>query len=239
MAIIALLLSMLIPLLSSAREAGYRAVCGNNLRQMSVGWNGYIQDHKETFPLAAALPEWNYGGVTFHGLDASPMLDSSRPINKYLAEVITPAGEESAQTRDVAKIFHCPSDGGVYLRGKERRGSHALSVLGQAGGQSCYQFYGNSYRANPNLFGFDSEKPGEDPRPLRVHDIMIDASRLLIAGDPAWHYATLDRASYEAQYDASWHSVPGSGHFLAADGSIRFVDFTKPIGNEFALSPRP
>jgi prepilin-type N-terminal cleavage/methylation domain-containing protein len=231
-AVIALLLSMLIPLLSRAREAGYRAVCANNLRQLSIGWQGYLQDHKDTFPVAAALPEWTYGGVTFHGIDQQPRLDVARPINKYLANgSSTDAGDE------LSKMFRCPGDTGVWRR--TTTNSRGVSILGQSGGESCFGFFGNSYCANPMLM--DSATAGVDSlsRALRLSDIQVDTSRLLISADAAWRYAQPSLWNSNDSLEASWHFAKDSGNFLAADGSIRFTNFVTGFGREYTVSPRP
>ena len=48
--IIALLISMLLPALSGAREASYRAACLNNIRQLSLGFINYASQNKGFFP---------------------------------------------------------------------------------------------------------------------------------------------------------------------------------------------
>jgi prepilin-type N-terminal cleavage/methylation domain-containing protein len=231
-AVIALLVSMLLPALAYARETGYRAVCANNLRQMNIGWQGYLQDHKESFPVAMALPEWNYGGVTFVGSDKRPVLDAARPINRYLSSA--PVGQTAAAS-DASKLFHCPSDSGVWQRDSLRRGA-GVSILGQAGGERCYDFYGNSYCANTQLFG-SGRGPDVSNGALRLSDIQTDTSRLLIAGDAAWRFALPETAG--EGLEASWHRTQDCGNFLAADGSIRFVNFAQGLGREFTVSPRP
>jgi prepilin-type N-terminal cleavage/methylation domain-containing protein len=231
--VIAVLVSMLLPTLGYARDAGYRAVCSNNLRQMNVGWQGYLQDHKETFPVAQALPEWTYGGVSFVGLDKTPRLDDSRPINRYLSSAQS-AGDIAS---DASKLFHCPSDAGVWERQDQTKGP-GFSILGQAGGETCYGFFGNSYSANPRLMNASIAGVDGATRALRLADIQSDTSRLLVAGDAAWKYATSTDST--RRLEASWHRTRDCGNFLAADGSIRFVNFARSGSSiEFTLSPLP
>lgn len=224
---------MLLPTLGYARDAGYRAVCSNNLRQMNIGWQGYLQDHKETFPVAQALPEWNYGGVSFVGLDKTPRLDNNRPINRYLSS--SQASGEIAS--DASKLFYCPSDAGVWER-QEMSTGPGVSILGQAGGETCFGFFGNSYCANPRLLNASIAGVDGASRALRLADIQSDTSRLLIAGDAAWKYATSTDSA--RPLEASWHRTRDCGNFLAADGSIRFVNFARGGGSiDFTLSPQP
>jgi len=44
-AVIALLLAILIPALRSAREQGYRVVCLSNLKQLTLAWTAYADEH--------------------------------------------------------------------------------------------------------------------------------------------------------------------------------------------------
>ncbi|MBX3382398.1 MAG: prepilin-type N-terminal cleavage/methylation domain-containing protein [Phycisphaeraceae bacterium] len=235
-AIIGVLLSMLLPLLSAARNAGYRSVCANNLRQMNVGWQGYVLDNKDRFPQAPVLPDWRYGGVTFAGIDREPRLDPTRPINKYLVE--DRAGDRDA---NIIGLFRCPSDAGVFAFGQLSRGRPGQSLLPD--GQTCFNTYGNSYRANPMLL--DSTRAGLDKqhRPLALHEIYVDTSRLLITADPAWYFATIGADESIAhggqRLDASWHTDQDSGNALAVDGSIRFLNFSTGLDSEFTLWPRP
>ena len=46
-AIIALLMAILLPALSRAREQGKRAICLNNVRQLTVSWTMYAQANED------------------------------------------------------------------------------------------------------------------------------------------------------------------------------------------------
>ena len=49
-AIIAILGALLLPALSKAREAGRSALCLSNLKQIGVGYVGYVHDNKDFIP---------------------------------------------------------------------------------------------------------------------------------------------------------------------------------------------
>ncbi len=49
-AIIAILAGILLPVISKAREKGKRTVCINNLKQLSLGFQLYVEDWEEYFP---------------------------------------------------------------------------------------------------------------------------------------------------------------------------------------------
>ena len=231
LAAIAVLLGLLLPTLAKARHAGFDAVCANNLRQLNAAWQGYVSDHQEAFPLASVKPEWHFAGVTFVGVEKVPMLDRGRPINRYLSDSDLP-GEA------LSRVVMCPGDAGVWHR-SPRRGERGFSILGQAGGETCYQFYGNSYSANPRLLDSHLAGMDGDRRPLRQSDIVVDTSRLLIAGDGTWRYAVPALIDADAGLEASWHAKPDWGNFLAADGSTRRANFAAEHGRTFTLSPRP
>jgi len=66
-AIIAILAAMLLPALSSAKEAGRRIACLNNLRQLSFAAQMYADDNQSTYPPRSNTNRWpnqfyaNYG----------------------------------------------------------------------------------------------------------------------------------------------------------------------------------
>ncbi|MBI3946148.1 MAG: DUF1559 domain-containing protein [Armatimonadetes bacterium] len=50
MAVVAILMAILLPALSRARESGRKATCQSNLRQIGLGFGLYLQDYDETYP---------------------------------------------------------------------------------------------------------------------------------------------------------------------------------------------
>jgi prepilin-type N-terminal cleavage/methylation domain-containing protein len=227
-AIMAVLVSVLLPALMHARRASQTTVCAGHLKQLGAAFFAYVQDHQR-FPKTESSPEWRYGGVDFAGPERVPLLSANRPLNAFYSDKLpSTSGEHLAS-------FRCPADRGLWRLGAGPR-NPGPSVIGD---QSCYEFYGNSYRANSLLM--DSTLAGIDSlaRPLAEHDITVNPARLLIAGDAVWYYATRATESPESLLDASWHSEPRSGNMAAWDGSVRHVTFSPELQTYYTIHPRP
>lgn len=239
LAVVAVLISLLLPLLHHARAASLVTVCQSNLRQIGLGYQGYLQDF-ERFPASPdgsrTTSEWHYGGVEFLGEGRVPVIAADRPINAYIA----PEGD--ADLLRSALIFRCPADRGVSagtpLPGQPLTWTDADAHV------PLFERFGTSYLANPLLsdraraLGVPAE-PGAAPEPLHVQEIAVATSRLLIAGDPVWHAATREPSatSEHAVDDLSWHTARARGNMLAADGSVRYAAFAKGELASYTLSP--
>ncbi len=72
--IIALLVSILLPALTSARATGRQAKCLSNQRQIAIAMRSYAVDNKQYFPRAAgppysgSQPTWQNAGIYWTGL---------------------------------------------------------------------------------------------------------------------------------------------------------------------------
>lgn len=227
LAIMAVLISILLPALLHARVASQATVCASNLRQLGSAFQLYVQDHRR-FPVAESTPEWRYAGVEFRGIPQVAILAADRPLNAcYSDKLPTDAAEFVAS-------FRCPGDSGLWRLASNPRQPGA-SVTGD---RSCFQFFGNSYRANQLLM--DSVAAGlEGPRrPLAEHDITVSPARLLIAADAVWFYATRPVGDPDSTLDASWHADFRGGNMVAFDGSVRYVGFTPSPQAQYTLTPR-
>ncbi|MEM7627211.1 MAG: type II secretion system protein [Planctomycetota bacterium] len=57
--VIALLIGILLPVLSSAKQEAIAIACGSNLRQMGIGLAVYSNDYRERGPFAGAVIDWD------------------------------------------------------------------------------------------------------------------------------------------------------------------------------------
>jgi len=62
-AIVALLMAILLPALNRAREQGKRAVCFNNLRQLTAAWQMYAEDNDGKIPCSDTWYAWSASPV--------------------------------------------------------------------------------------------------------------------------------------------------------------------------------
>lgn len=159
-AIIAMLISILLPALRDAREQGKLAVCLSNLRSLMTATVLYFQDYNDSFPYMvsgdpnggrqAAVCSWYYGGRTsdlywrdedeFKPLLFLPV--TQRPMNEYLlggdVENDVWRGNEIQEYTEVP-VLRCPSDWKSHQRFWAREEQAEIS---------SYEDIGTSYHCN-------------------------------------------------------------------------------------------
>lgn len=110
--IMATLMSILLPSLNRAREAGQRVVCNSNMRQLTLAWYLYAYDNGDR--LCSADTKWNDKGA-----------------NHWVGDgTLTPPGNPIGGTKEAIKsgvlwwpyagrsleLYRCKSDGSELLR---------------------------------------------------------------------------------------------------------------------------
>lgn len=197
--IIAVLAFLLIPALFRAREEVRRAVCVNNLRQIGVAFQMYLEEHNDTFPPKLVYnPDtrkfenvkiWNsFGGKATDTIDWPA---AKRPINPYVGVDVskTPAEVEKDPSLE---IFHCPSDITMV--------SNYVEPL--------YEYYGNSYLYNSDgLAG------------VVLKDITTSFSRLVLALDNCQH--VVGPGSYDRYSSHTKNTSPTKYNILFLDGHVK------------------
>lgn len=121
-AIIALLISILLPSLNAAREQGKMAKCLSNLRSLNTATTTYLLDNRDEYPFLSrsagpvrGICSWAYGGKTtddFWKTRYSGVFyfkATERPINYYLVN-----GDITED--EPMHVLRCPSDQGSYQR---------------------------------------------------------------------------------------------------------------------------
>jgi prepilin-type processing-associated H-X9-DG protein len=99
--IIALLISILLPALSRAKESANRVACASNLRQLGIAFIMYTNDSRGWFPFHASIGESDKFGNPFQAEDwiwwHAKQNPADSPINAYLGGYHL-------------KVLRCPSD---------------------------------------------------------------------------------------------------------------------------------
>ncbi len=99
-AIIAVLVAMLLPGLTKAREMARNTLCMTNLQQLGRGMHGYAADNRDSFPQAGRPP----------GVRSQLWNDQIGTWYKDILPYMSLPKEISPETAGGKKIFWCPHD---------------------------------------------------------------------------------------------------------------------------------
>jgi prepilin-type N-terminal cleavage/methylation domain-containing protein len=113
-AIIALLISILLPALSNAREQGKRAVCSSNLRSIVQAMITYAMDNRDVVPQHEGVePTYVYvnkGSEQWHLAELIlPYMGTQNITRSGPDNTFTP--EDFEFSHNLGKVFYCPSTG--------------------------------------------------------------------------------------------------------------------------------
>lgn len=121
--IIALLLSIVLPTIGRARDAGTRVLCGNNLRQLAVAVRNYSMDNDGFIPFAndwaAANPTpWRAPGWLYYEVRITSASSWTQDQVKYGA---------LWRYLNTYDVYHCPADVPPYMGTISGRNTHAFT----------------------------------------------------------------------------------------------------------------
>ena len=212
--IIAVLVGILLPALSSARDSSKRVKCLSNLRQTSAAWEMYLNDGEEYFPFHPLFKyTWLYGGID----PLNP--EDERPLTPYAS---------------VAELYHCPSDEG--LTSSVIRTSTLFDKPFYKSAPTLTWEVANSYPMNrflsQNIAG-DVYETIYKPKGLKRTDVDASHSRVLLTGDATWFYTDYSGSGREAVYRAPWHSDNNKSNVLFLDGHADFIQILTPDEDSF------
>lgn len=115
-AILVILLGLLLPALSRARERARRAVCTGNLRQLNLAWAMYPGDHREALPLNGYGTPNLLSGEKLWVSGQEHLHPDAFTNRAYLTD---PRLAAFAPYLASAEVYKCPSDRGqVELEGR-------------------------------------------------------------------------------------------------------------------------
>lgn len=160
-AIIAILAGLLLPALSKAKEKGKAAVCINNIKQLTLGWQLYADDDNDRF-------------VNNHGIDQTRVSKQNwvNSVQDWTANpdntnklLLTEAKLGKYVSQNVA-IYKCPSDLSLADNGPRLRTMAMNHLVGDPGvltnsfNPEYRQFLNSSSLVNPSqIFLFLDEHP--------------------------------------------------------------------------------
>ena len=214
-ALIAILASLLLPVLSRAKAKGQSIACLNNTRQLGLAWLLYADDHGDRLP-------YNLGGPTRGEVAERTNLNWVNGILSWALNsdntnraTITEAslGAYASKTADV---YRCPSDRVLSATQREagwsaRVRSYSMNAMvGDAGSLSRTGFNQN----NPTYIQFF--KLSSIPRPQRIFVFLDEHPDSINDG------YFLNKSSVREWIDlpASYHN--GAASFSFADGHSEF-----------------
>lgn len=109
--IISMLMSILLPGLSRAREAGKRIVCLSNLRQLTLAWNFYAEDNDDR--LCSPETYWNDTPGSYYWVADGPAIPSN---NIGGTQIAIRDGVLWPYTEHTLDLYRCKSDASDCLR---------------------------------------------------------------------------------------------------------------------------
>jgi prepilin-type N-terminal cleavage/methylation domain-containing protein/prepilin-type processing-associated H-X9-DG protein len=200
-AIIAILAAMLLPALSQARERARQAVCVNNLKQIGVATEMYIQDYDNWLPVFIIAGGLFDGMVSNEGRSwwvlLAPYLNI--PVWSFWALGNTADGLSNSVS------FSCPSQSFTYPR--PRPISYAPSIY---------------------IYGLSDISPGRTG--TKITSIRYPSRKVWLMdsngwdGNPRYFHPYL----FVANHIAGFRHNNGSNH-LFFDGHVRWISLTEAI----------
>jgi prepilin-type N-terminal cleavage/methylation domain-containing protein len=237
-AIIALLISILLPSLRAAREQGKQTKCVANLRSIGLAMLQYGGEHNDWFPFerhsnfppTGPLHGFYYGGhpghATWWGFSNPSRRDTprGRAFNPYIFQNLpdydVPADDPQFEPVRMllAGVFGCPSDVGGFWNTQTGEDENTPNPLVYDTGNSYDENYHFSWRWALRVF-----PPGSNPTIERLR--WLNRSNKFLAIQRRQH-ASRFIIAYEDPFDSSlWEGIMRIGwHRQLSRHSVLFLD---------------
>ena len=225
--IIAILIALLLPALSKAREASKAVVCLSNMRQLSLAFPIYATNNNAWLPLGSgwtsnsqpqlAAPNWaRVAAVT---LDLTYITEQNNQA--YVSDVYQEQYKGNAGSRYTANdntIFQCPSDNfGNYWS----VGARNATTYRYNSGHNAYRWgYGSSdyYRfeyPGPNNYGIWNGRVREE-QVIKPATTFVIGESTNVRDNRNYKSDYVVQQFYDETSAGDWHN--GSGNYLWGDG---------------------
>jgi prepilin-type N-terminal cleavage/methylation domain-containing protein/prepilin-type processing-associated H-X9-DG protein len=203
-AIIGILVSMLLPAVRRARQNAQVTACANDLRQISVALQAYLNENQlVTFWRADNI---NTDGMEWYGFGGRPDNNQNHDQGDYFNRVPRPLNRYLGNN---VNVFHCPCDDSAPWTLDKN------ITLWPA--ESQFEWVGNSYSFNAN---------GYPLRPLPRHDGGLDAERFSSITSSSQTIVFYEANLY---WGADWH-FGHKGNIAFADGHVTFLPMPSQAG---------
>jgi len=209
-AIIAVLASLLLPALSSARERGRRAVCTSNLRQIGLAALEYVDDYNGHFPhtpYGQFQEVWRWcGNMIFDGGNPNDL--PNRPLNPYLQlkQLYKYSTLPNLVLPNIPSVARCPSD--------------------RYQGGSWFQVMGSSYYYNSRGTKAGGVHNGLDGQDGTIADVR-DPSTVVMACDFCinFSYSLYEYGAIDLDMKGPHEPRTTWGNAVFVDGHVRFIHY--------------
>jgi prepilin-type processing-associated H-X9-DG protein len=214
------------PALNVTKALAKRLTCQSNLKQLTVAWHVYLDDHDGTFYRGINTNHF-FGG--WNGTSDWANDSKDRPLNEYVGLPL------KIKTAEGAKAYRCPADDGGIV-----------SITEQV---KAYQYFGNSYQTNIILIGPTSI--GDGPTELtELHDaingqienlklshVSTKWSYVPLMGDNNWMIEW--NPLYKDKHSKAWHGKARHHNLAFLDGHVEFLEIYKGlyVTPEYSIVP--
>ena len=224
-AIISLLVSILLPSLSRAKDLARRAVCATNLRNIGTGLAMYLPDNQDRFPSFPHMNSeaWRWAGTLAYDDPATGDDRPDRPLNPYLGietSVFYPHGSLDFAP-DIAVLTRCPAE---TLEQFEAWGQGGVAGLMA----TIYRKVGNNYLFNAHGYGGHPNPNGLKGRSV---DDVTDGSTTIAASDFGLIWV-LDQTPDDRYLSPHNPELP-AGNLLFVAGHVTWSDLEPVSSTEY------
>lgn len=211
-AVIAILASLLLPVLNKAKGIAQRTRCLSNVRQLTLAWKLYANDNEDRLVANLGANETRWKRANWVNNVMSWFGDRDNTNLAFIAEgkLFGYAG--------ATDIYRCPSD------------NHVSRVQKQSGWTRRVRSYAiNAYQGNPDLM-----PPPPCDTDLAIHNPYIRAVKEAELLNPSKIFVMLDENAdhvddgsffvhpYEREGGWHWHDLPAAYH--NGSGCVSFAD---------------
>lgn len=199
--IIAMLASMLLPALASAKQKALRVSCGSNLKQVYLAFAMYADDNNDFLPPKFEIKNALKGEDVLKGKQLQKL---DHGLHTVLARYLGAAASVNVvegRAYPASRVFRCPSDRGDY-----------------ASKTSVFERKGSSYEAEGSEL---HRKPGDEHKNrfsmAATRDVVRDLFKPWDVDEPL---KVMEKAAKGELGPVKWHShfyhkVMGDGHVIA------------------------